>query len=124
MCFDSLILWNLDQTIISQDVSIFSGTIKSNLDPLDEHTEDECLEVLQRCHLTALLNHTSTTEEMTPLDMAIGQGSLSAGEKQLVAMARAILRRTNIIIMDEATSQIDPHLDEQASREDNCDINY
>lgn len=45
--------------------------------------------------------------------MHITPGSLSAGEKQLVALARAILRRTNIIILDEATSQIDTHLDDQ-----------
>jgi len=50
------------------------------------------------------------------LDMPITQGSLSAGEKQLVAIARAILRRTNIIIMDEATSQIDTNLEDQASK--------
>jgi len=45
--------------------------------------------------------------------MPINGSSLSAGEKQLVAIARAILRRTNIVIMDEATSQIDSVLDDQ-----------
>ncbi|KAF9015690.1 P-loop containing nucleoside triphosphate hydrolase protein [Cyathus striatus] len=100
-------------TIISQDVSLFSGTIRSNLDPLEDSTSAECLEVIRRCHLTSILNHLSTEEEPTPLDMKISQGSLSAGEKQLVALARAILRRTTIIIMDEATSQIDEKLDEQ-----------
>ncbi|KAF7337494.1 P-loop containing nucleoside triphosphate hydrolase protein [Mycena sanguinolenta] len=78
-------------TIISQDVSLFSGTIRSNLDPL---------------------GHASSSKASI-LDMPVNQGSLSAGERQLVALARAILRRTNIIIMDEATSQIDTHLDDQ-----------
>ncbi|KAF8078960.1 ATP-binding cassette transporter [Lyophyllum atratum] len=100
-------------TIISQDVSLFSGTIKSNLDPLDQHTIEECLDVLQRCHLSSLLNHTPSADHTTLLDIPISPGSLSAGEKQLVAIARAILRRTNIIIMDEATSQIDSNLDDQ-----------
>jgi ABC-type multidrug transport system fused ATPase/permease subunit len=48
--------------------------------------------------------------------MQINQGSLSAGEKQLLAIARATLRRTNIIILDEATSQIDSNLDDQIQR--------
>ncbi|KAG5647718.1 hypothetical protein DXG03_008441 [Asterophora parasitica] len=103
-------------TIISQDVSLFSGTIKSNLDPLDEHTEEECLDILRRCHLTSLLKHTPTNTQVTSLDMPISAGSLSAGEKQLVAIARAILRHTNIIIMDEATSQVDAELDDQIQK--------
>jgi ABC-type multidrug transport system fused ATPase/permease subunit len=49
------------------------------------------------------------------LHIPVNQSSLSAGEKQLLALARAVLRRTNIIIMDEATSQIDIKLDEQVA---------
>jgi len=45
--------------------------------------------------------------------MRVNHGSLSAGEKQLLAVARATLRRTNIIILDEATSQVDSYLDDQ-----------
>ncbi|KAK7063980.1 P-loop containing nucleoside triphosphate hydrolase protein [Favolaschia claudopus] len=99
-------------TIVSQDVSLFSGTIRSNLDPLGANTDQECLDVLERCHLILLLKHTGSRESSI-LDMPVNQGSLSAGERQLVALARAILRRTNIIIMDEATSQIDSRLDDQ-----------
>ncbi|KAG6919005.1 hypothetical protein DXG01_009715 [Tephrocybe rancida] len=99
-------------TIISQDVALFSGTIKSNLDPLDEHTENECLDVLERCHLSTSLNHTLSAKQATLLDISITPTSLSAGEKQLLSIARAILRKTNIIILDEATSQIDSNLDD------------
>lgn len=101
------------QTIISQDVSLFSGTIKTNIDPLEEHSTEEYLDVIQRCHISSVVKHIPTEAEPTILDMPVGQDSLSAGEKQLVALARAILRQTNIIIMDEATSQIDTKLDDQ-----------
>lgn len=87
--------------------------MQSNLDPLDQHTLEECKEVVERCHLNSALHFSSTAREPAILDMQISPGSLSAGEKQLIALARAILRRTNIIIMDEATSQIDTHLDDQ-----------
>ncbi|KAJ7459165.1 P-loop containing nucleoside triphosphate hydrolase protein [Mycena galericulata] len=100
-------------TIVSQDVSLFSGTIRSNLDPLGLSTDRECLDALDRCHLPPLLRHHATHDEPSLLDMPVNQESLSAGERQLVALSRAILRRTNVIIMDEATSQIDSHLDDQ-----------
>ncbi|KAK0233579.1 P-loop containing nucleoside triphosphate hydrolase protein [Armillaria fumosa] len=99
-------------TIVSQDVSLFSGTLRSNLDPLDQNTLQECMEVVERCHMMDVLHHTTTDF----LDIPISQGSLSGGERQLVALARAMLRRTNVIIMDEATSQIDSHLDDQIQR--------
>ncbi|KJA28401.1 hypothetical protein HYPSUDRAFT_62031 [Hypholoma sublateritium FD-334 SS-4] len=100
-------------TIVSQDVSLFTGTVRSNLDPLGQCTTEECMQALDRCHLTPLLNHKPTDEEPTLLDMKMNSDSMSAGEKQLLALARATLRRTSIIIMDEATSQIDSRLDDQ-----------
>ncbi|THV07466.1 P-loop containing nucleoside triphosphate hydrolase protein [Dendrothele bispora CBS 962.96] len=102
-------------TIVSQDVSLFSGTLRSNIDPMEENSAEECLDVMTRCHLTSVLNHKTANDEKALLDLPISQGSLSGGERQLVALARAVLRRTNIIIMDEATSQIDVQLDENAS---------
>ena len=68
------------------------------------------IDVLERCHLIkrdGLRNITSLDASISP------NGSLSAGERQLVALARAILRHSQVIIMDEATSQIDSYLDDQ-----------
>lgn len=104
-------------TIVSQDVSLFSGTIRSNLDPFSEHTDAECWEVLERCHLASVLSGGKAHVSAVTLDTPISQtGSLSAGERQLVALARAVLRRSNVVIMDEATSQIDTALDDQIQR--------
>ena len=105
--------------MINQDVALFSGTIRTNLDPFDQYSDGECLDVLRRCHLTGLLErrHKTTTNI---LDIQINKGgSFSAGEKQLMALARAILRQTSVIIMDEATSQIDVELDEEVCESEN-----
>ena len=99
---------------------MFSGTIRSNLDPLQKHNDEERMAVLERCHLTSRLAFRPSDAEPTLLDMRVSQNSLSAGEKQLLALARAVLRGTNIIIMDEATSQIDTELDDKVSRWKNC----
>ena len=80
---------------------------------MGEHSTEECLDVIRRCHLGGIIKHMPTDNEPTILEKPISQDSLSAGEKQLVALARAILRGTNVVIMDEATSQIDTKLDAQ-----------
>ncbi|KAH8120041.1 P-loop containing nucleoside triphosphate hydrolase protein [Phellopilus nigrolimitatus] len=103
-------------TIVSQDVSLFTGTIRSNLDPLGEHSDLECWDVLDRCHLTKR-EEDPQSRNIGSLDSMISPtGSLSAGERQLVALSRAILRHSQVIIMDEATSQIDTVLDDQIQR--------
>ncbi|KAF5366950.1 hypothetical protein D9757_010850 [Collybiopsis confluens] len=102
-------------TIVSQDVAIFNGTLRSNLDPMEEHSQEECLEAIRRCHLTSVASQKEKDEEAL-LCMSVSQGSLSGGEAQLVSLARAILRGTNIIILDEASSQMDAGLDEQIQK--------
>ena len=105
----------LFQTIVSQDVSLFTGTVRSNLDPFGEHTDHECWDALERCHI-ASRDNSSPSRRINSLSTPISpSGSLSAGERQLVALARAILRGSQVIIMDEATSQIDVHLDDQVT---------
>ena len=102
--------------MISQEVALFPGTVRSNLDPFERHADFECLNVLKRCHLVGYLKRRRGT---TPniLDMPIEKtGGLSAGERQLVAIARAILNRTSVIILDQATSKIDPELDEKVCK--------
>jgi ABC-type multidrug transport system fused ATPase/permease subunit len=109
-------------TLVSQDVALFSGSVRSNLDPFDEYTDEECWDVLERCHLgrrSPPLNsepdRTSGRILLSNLDTPVSAGGkgLSAGQRQLLALARAMLRRSALIIMDEATSSIDLETDDQ-----------
>ncbi|KAJ1310995.1 hypothetical protein OPQ81_009503 [Rhizoctonia solani] len=112
-------------TLVSQDVALFSGNIRSNLDPFDEYTDEECWDVLERCHLgrrPALSgsgeDHSSGRILISTLEapVSVGGKGLSAGQRQLLALARAMLRRSAVIIMDEATSSIDLETDDQIQR--------
>lgn len=90
--------------IIPQDPILFSGTIRSNLDPFDEYKDEEIWEALDKSDLK---------KSITSLNMitSSSHSTFSAGEKQLVCLARAILRKAKIVILDEASSNMDHETD-------------
>ncbi|KAL8818729.1 MAG: hypothetical protein Q9223_002701 [Gallowayella weberi] len=87
-------------TFLAQEPVLFPGSMRQNLDPLDEHADDACDAVLQRIGST--YNWTLDT------DIEAGGKNLSQGQRQLVGLARAILRRSAIVILDEVSQSPSP----------------
>ncbi|CAG9326281.1 unnamed protein product [Blepharisma stoltei] len=95
-------------SVIPQFPTIFMASFKDNLDPFHEHTEEEILSILKQTRLQDLVNSYAKGLDT----MLVGEGgSLSAGQKQLVCLARALIRRNKIVMMDEATANVDPETD-------------
>ncbi|KAI9504392.1 P-loop containing nucleoside triphosphate hydrolase protein [Coemansia spiralis] len=100
-------------TIIPQDPVLFNGTIKFNLDPFGEFPDELLWDALKRSHLTS-----AQIGIFTSLDAEIKENgqNLSLGQRQLVALARALVRRSRLIIMDEATASVDFDTDDRIQR--------
>ncbi|MBK8022203.1 MAG: ABC transporter ATP-binding protein [Chloroflexi bacterium] len=93
-------------TMVTQDVQLFEGTVRENLTFFDTTIQDE--QIVQALHSLEL--ELWLRELPAGLDTRIGSGSqgLSAGQAQLLAFARAMLRQPDVVILDEASSRLDP----------------
>jgi len=93
-------------TTIPQDPTLFTGTLRFNIDPEEKHSDAEIDDLLKRSGLEEILKF---DKEVGLKDFKVEEGgnNLSAGEKQLVCICRAALRKAKIVIFDEATANID-----------------
>ncbi|KAL5997364.1 putative ABC transporter C member 15 [Asimina triloba] len=90
--------------IIPQDPTLFQGTVRTNLDPLQQHSDAEIREALNKCHLS---------KKDLPLDAPVAEDgeNWSVGQRQLVCLARMLLKKRRILVLDEATASVDTGTD-------------
>ena len=87
--------------MIDQDPTLIKATFRENLDLTNTYSDEELETILRECNLWEVI------QEKGGLESAVSNTSLSAGEKQLLCICRAFLKHSKVVLIDEATANID-----------------
>jgi len=99
--------------IIPQNPVLFSGTIRSNIDPFDDYSDDEVWKALDGC---GMKDNVEGMPGLLQAEVAEYGENLSAGMRQLLVLGRALLKQCKILLLDEATSSVDYETDKEIQR--------